>query len=413
MSGRPLRVALVAGEDPGWGGIGTYTGIVGRALGDAGHDVRLVLRGWEHDAVEDWNGLRVERVTVPEPSWRRGTVAATSRLWAARESVAFAARVERRLASLRSPVDVVEAPDFHAPGLGIALRRRARRRAPALVVRLHTPSFITTALASEPRTLDVRATEALERCAATLADRVTCPSEALARRVGPRWRLSSRRVRVAPNPVDSERFTPLEDGAGGDDEPNAGAPLITVVGRVERLKGPDVALAAMPAIRAVVPGARLRLTGDDSTAASGGPMVDALRRRAADLGLSHDALVHDGVVAPSALPDVYRAAAVCVVPSRFDNFPYTCLEAMACARPVVASAAGGAAEIISDGHDGVLVPPEDPGALAAAIVRLLRDPELRTRLGRAARETVVRAYSPSAIAAESAALYASLAGTAA
>jgi glycosyltransferase involved in cell wall biosynthesis len=83
---------------------------------------------------------------------------------------------------------------------------------------------------------------------------------------------------------------------------------------------------------------------------------------------------------------------------------------MACGRPVVASTAGGAAEIVSDGHDGMLVPPEDPAALAGAAVRLLRDRELRERLGRAARETVTRRYSAPAVAAQTTAVYTSVAG---
>ena len=72
-------VALVADEDPGWGGIGTYTGILAEGLRDLGVRVHLVLRGWEQDGREQRDGIVVHRLTVPDPAWRRGTVAVVSR----------------------------------------------------------------------------------------------------------------------------------------------------------------------------------------------------------------------------------------------------------------------------------------------------------------------------------------------
>jgi starch synthase len=81
-------------------------------------------------------------------------------------------------------------------------------------------------------------------------------------------------------------------------------------------------------------------------------------------------------------------AAVVVCPSRRDGLPVVCAEAMAHARPVVASAVGGLPDMIRDGETGLLVSPRDPAALRAAIDRLLADAELRRRLGLAARERI-------------------------
>ena len=92
-----------------------------------------------------------------------------------------------------------------------------------------------------------------------------------------------------------------------------------------------------------------------------------------------------------ALPQVYRDADIVVVPSNYDNSPYTAIEPMACGVPVVGTASGGTAEYVSDGETGIIVPARDPTALAEALVRLVRNDELRVRLGRAgvasARET--------------------------
>jgi glycosyltransferase involved in cell wall biosynthesis len=93
------------------------------------------------------------------------------------------------------------------------------------------------------------------------------------------------------------------------------------------------------------------------------------------------------------------------VPSLYENFPYTCLEAMACGCAVIASAVGGIPEIITNEVDGVLVPPGSPEALAGAILRLLSDPMLRRRLGERARATISARFNREAICAQTVQAY--------
>lgn len=403
MTGAPLRIALVADEDPGWGGIGTYTGELARGLTAEGHHVDLLLRGWEEDTVEVLDGLTVHRVTVPSPAWRRGTVAVLSRAHVARESVVFSARVARRLGRLRRAggLDVVEAPEFHAPGLAAALRSRALRAAgpgPMVVTRLHAPGFLTARLAGERRTADSRLLEVLERAAVGSATLVSSPSAALAAEVAARWGTPRRPVEVVPNPVDTDRFTP------GRTPP--GPVALLVVGRIEHNKGQDVAVDALALVRRTVPAARLLLVGADSElAGAGGSALGALRRRAAALGLPGDALQATGAVDRTELPALYARASVCLVPSRFEAFGYTCLEAMACGRPVVASRTGGLPEVITTGRDGLLTDTADAVALARAAAGLLGDPDLHRRLGDSARATVEQRFAAPVIARRMAALY--------
>ena len=394
-----LKVALVAGEDPGWGGIGSYTGILASGLRDLGLQVHLVLRGWEEDCRSVEDGVVVHRVTVPEPSWRRGTEAVVSRLYVARESLVFSARVGRLLSRLarEEGVAVVETPEFHAPGIVAALRARLSARPPAVVVRMHTPSYLTTRMDDEARTHDVRACELLELASARAAAVVTSPSAALAAEVARRWRIDRERIVVVPNPVDAELFEP-----GGEPEDRD---TILVAGRIEPRKGQHVLVEALPAIRRAVPGARVRLVGADGDERDGVSPVQRLRRRIAELGVEADALLVDPPRPRADLPSVYRSAAVCAVPSSFDNFPYTCLEAMACGRPVVATNAGGPAEMIDSGRDGVLIPADRPAALAQAVVELLHDPARRRRLGEAARAKVLQSFSTPSVAARMERIY--------
>lgn len=399
MTRATLRVALVCGEDPGAGGIGTYTLELARGLLAEGHHVELVLRGAEECRVESLGGMTVHRVAAPRPSWRRGTVAMLSRAHAAREAMAFSSRVASVVARLHhvDGLDVVEAPDFHAPALAAALRSRGST-GPVIAARVHAPAFLRQRLAGGPPTADTRMLERLERAAVRSARLVTAPSAALASVIATRWGADlRRRVQVVPNPIDCERFAPLdvlEDRA-----------TLLLVGRIEHNKGQDVAVEALPAILDAAPGTRLLLVGADSERAGGGSRLAALRARVARLGLPEDVLAATGHLERDELRDLYARATACLVPSRFEAFGYACVEAMSCGRPVVASASGGLAEIIGDGHDGILVGTSDPAALSEAAIRLLTDPDLRRRIGQAARATVEQRFAAPVVARRMTALY--------
>jgi glycosyltransferase involved in cell wall biosynthesis len=103
-----------------------------------------------------------------------------------------------------------------------------------------------------------------------------------------------------------------------------------------------------------------------------------------------------GFVPHERVRSFYERAAVVCVPSRREGYGVVAREAMACGRPVVASAVGGLREAVADGVTGLLVPPEDPAALRDAIARLLADPELRAQLGSKARLRAESDYSWSA-----------------
>jgi glycosyltransferase involved in cell wall biosynthesis len=89
----------------------------------------------------------------------------------------------------------------------------------------------------------------------------------------------------------------------------------------------------------------------------------------------------------------YRLAAVVVMASRWENFPYALLEAMACGTPVVATRTGGLPEMVSDGVNGILVSQQDAGGLADAICQLLENPELRSQMGANARRVAEERFS--------------------
>ena len=118
-----------------------------------------------------------------------------------------------------------------------------------------------------------------------------------------------------------------------------------------------------------------------------------------------------GFVDHSELQRMYARAAVVACPSRREGFGVACLEAMAHARPVVATNVGGLRDLVVDGKTGIVVPPRDPPALRAALERLLADGELRRRLGAAGRERAAERFSWDTVTDATLAAYAEAAGT--
>lgn len=158
-----------------------------------------------------------------------------------------------------------------------------------------------------------------------------------------------------------------------------GAPLVGEVGRLCDVKGQRELIAAL----AQVPDARALLVGADLE--QGGAFQASLEREAERFG------VRDRVVFAGRRDDVSQLLAeldVLALPSWTEGLPLVVLEAMARRRPVVATPVGGTPEVVVDGETGLLVPPRDPVALAAALRRLLADAELRRRMGDAGYERV-------------------------
>jgi glycosyltransferase involved in cell wall biosynthesis len=110
------------------------------------------------------------------------------------------------------------------------------------------------------------------------------------------------------------------------------------------------------------------------------------------------------------LVEYYRRSTLAVVPSLWENFPYACMEAMSCGKPVIASRTGGISEMVEDGIDGILVSPGSVHELVQKAVALLSDEKLRLKLGSKARENVLAKFSPRAVAEKTLAAYGTVRG---
>lgn len=244
-----------------------------------------------------------------------------------------------------------------------------------------------------------------------LLDRVTMRGvhafQAISRGVGESWSrvvgIDAKRIHyiprgvhlpVQPAPVDRAAIKRRIEVAAND-------PLIVNMGRHEAQKGQLYLIEAMSRILASFPTARLVILGRT------GNLTTALQQRIDDLGLTSH------VIMPGIRDDVQEilsAADVFAFPSLFEGLGVSLLEAMAAGKPVVVTNAVSFDEIIEDRRNGLMVPPQNPEALASAIVELLSDPELAARLAETARADAARSYRIADVASQLEQLYQNILG---
>jgi glycosyltransferase involved in cell wall biosynthesis len=342
---RPVDVLIVS--QPVAYGVAIYVRELAEAAVEAGHHVTVVspgaergpLAGWIRDAGAGHHALDMARQPAPRDVFDLLTL--------------------RRLARGK---DVVHLHSSKAAALGrVAVRSLGRRHRPAVVVTAHYWSWLVGG-----RWAPVY--RWIERLLAHRCDVIVAVSEREATEgrvvLGP-----SAPVTLIPNGVGRDHFSP--DGVSAERDP--GAPLLVCVGRLSHQKGQDVAIRALALLRDR--DARLRFVGAES---GEGERV-RLKALAESLGVA-DRIEWRGAVDDTA-PE-YRAADVVVTPSRWDGLSLALLEAMASGATIVASDVSGSESL---GDAGVIVPPDDPQALADEIDSLLEDEPRRRRLGEAAR----------------------------
>jgi len=213
---------------------------------------------------------------------------------------------------------------------------------------------------------------------------------------------------LARGEAETERITVVPNGlaCGSDGLPTVAqtradwgvpltAPLIVCVARLEPEKDIRSLLAAMPTVLQARPDTRALVVGD-------GSQRQALENELHKRGITHS--VRFAGFREDALAFI-QAGDVFVLPSVAEPFGLVLLEAMALGKPVIATCAGGPREIVIEGETGLLVPPSQPPALAAAILDLLADPEKRGRLGRNGRRRYQEFYSVERMAAETSHVY--------
>ena len=376
----PLRIALVSlhtspGADPGSGDAGGMNVVVRHqaiALGALGHEVEVLTRRSspdQPDVADLAPGVVLRALSAGPPE-----VVAKGR------HEEFVPEFAERLRGL-GPWDVVHGHHWFS---GVAALPVARERGVPYLQSYHSIAADPSTPLSHGERPESPGRLAGEARLARESDLVVAISEAEARTVAERLRGAAEHVVVVPPGVDADVFTP---GA------RALPPYVLAAGRLEPLKGPDLALRALAAL----PGTtrpRLVIAGGASSEHAG--YEAELHRLADELGLTAQ-VDFVGPQTRGGLAELLRRASVVVVPSHSETYGLVALEAAASGTPVVAADAGGLHEAVVDGVTGTVVADREPATWGAALSRYHDDPARAATTARAAREHALdRPWSRSA-----------------
>jgi len=236
----------------------------------------------------------------------------------------------------------------------------------------------------------------------TLCDRIVTTGEAIRQRFLQELRLNAAKVISIPSGVDLRQFSPEQvDGKRVRHELGleAATPLVGVVAVLRSWKGHRLFLESVPPILQQVPQARFLIVGD-------GPQRANIRRWIQEMGLAEAVMM---LGHREDIPEILAALDVVVSASTAaEGVPQALLQALAMRRPVAATDVGGIPEVIRHEETGLLVPPGDPAALAAAIASLLADPGRGASLGNAGRQLVEKEFALKAMLGRLEGLYAEM-----
>ncbi|HUY92551.1 MAG TPA: glycosyltransferase family 4 protein [Pirellulales bacterium] len=393
-----MRIALLSHEYPpetGYGGIGTYTFHQARGLAALGHDV-TVFCGSAKPApalVTREAGVRIVRLQTALPAgwersfdrdrlgWTRGRMRNGLAMWQGLEEL-----------SRRHAFDLLEAPECGAEAWLIA----AQRQWP-VVIRFHSPAELIMPYyhATEQ---DRMLSAYFERLGVLGAASYTACSEFMSREATQKYHLAQPAM-VIHNGLDLDWF---DNAAPAPVRERTNIPrgntLIFFGARLERRKGADLLAEIMLPILERYPVSFVVAGADNNEG-----ILCELQRC---LGRSRVGTFH--YLGRLGLDDVrswLHAASICLIPSRWENCPYSCLEAMAARTAIVAFRVGGLPELVSDQVTGLLAEPNDVPAFRRAVCRLVEDPRLAERFGRAGRSRIEQRFTVRQMAERSMQIY--------
>jgi glycosyltransferase involved in cell wall biosynthesis len=379
-----VRHLLVCGELPPApaGGIGAYALNICQLLANRGETVHVISKKWhgaESDVeeryqgrlvihrvpYEDWASLRPHRLHPALTDQRARNLFESN--YPAQCFSWCASLLAERLVE-EAAIEIIEAEEYQAPLYYFQLRRvlgMGPCKRPPCIVHLHSPTeFIAKHNAWSADRSDLPTAVRLESFSIATADALICPSQYLSRQVQARYGIAEEAIRVIPYPLGDTCWIPR-----GTDIWRSGT--IVFAGRLEPRKGVhewlDAAIAAARQDRF----ARFVFVGADTFHRGHSVRYMLQRRIPRDLKARFD---FSGELTQSGLRQVWAGARMAVVPSRWENFPHVCLEAMSTGLPVIASPNGGMAEMVHDGRTGWLARRPDAAGLAEALQRALTTP---------------------------------------
>lgn len=263
-----------------------------------------------------------------------------------------------------------------------------------IALRLHGPWFLNGAALGVPEDADFFQRVEREGLAIKAAEYITAPSQDVIDRTAAYYNIDLSHAVCIPNPIE------IPEEAACWCEESANPHLILFVGRFDRHKGADILLQAFAKLWAVNPLLRLAFVGPDRglTEPNGrcvGIQEYLINEVPSEVGV---AIQYHGELGQAEILALRQKSVLTVVPSRYDNFPYTALESLSLGCPTIASDAGGASEMIVHGVNGWLFETGSVNSLISVITDALERRESLGEIAREGRLSVIDRYSPTVVA---------------
>ena len=375
-----MNICLVSQEYPpetALGGIGTQNWNKARALSRLGHTVHVLSCGVHKDAewrTQSHDGVTVHRMRPPE-CYVDGTYNQAT-YWVGYSWLVLQ-HLRRLMRSIR--FDVIDFAEYGGEGFAFQLDRTADNWVP-VAVQLHGPLTIFAERLGWPEKGSdlLRVGSFLEEYSIQQADALMACSENIADFTAAHHGVPRDRIAVVHCGVDTETFHPRDDSAKDLENP-----VVFFAGNLVLSKGLGTVLKAVLRLIPKFPGIKLRIAGKDDP-----DMIRDLKTEARRVG-AEGAIEFAGFLGRTEVAEAYRNAHVFCSPAQSEpGVANVYIEAMASGCPVVAANTGGAPEAVMDGVTGLLAPPNNPEATAAAIDRILSSSGIHREFSRAARKRV-------------------------
>lgn len=380
-----MRIAFISHEyppDTGKGGIGTYVNQIAKALSICEHDVHVFAGSTTRTISENNDGYWVHRIQCENGNDFRTKV------------VSVFAIFEKKL-----NFDFIESPEINANAWEI---KKAYPHIP-LVVRLHAPNWLVEH--TKKRYVSFQAklryvfgafrrfrldfgywrpydkNTDLDYQFSKAANFITAPSDIMRQWVVNKWRINPAKIQVIPN-----LFMPSEKLLSIPIDKENNFKRIIFFGRLNVLKGLVNASKAMKRILREFPSWQFRVIGDDGNGPHAGTMMKEWMENELKSVISRVEFV-DGLPYQS-IPTAIAEGEIVLLPSLFESFSYTCIEAMAAGKAVVGSKNSGMKDLLQSDKSGILIDPEKHWDIYRAVKKLIQDTEFRYRISVNARERV-------------------------
>lgn len=402
-----------------YGGIAAYNYYIARALVARGHKVFVITKskdGKNHYEMDC--GVNIYRIKQFDFHYYFYKIPFLGKNLRFIRNIVYSFYLYKKIIQLDSieRIDIIECAEIEAEGFVFLV---LRHNIP-VVVRCHTPTFILKKYyTAEEMPYNTSLITSMEKYCIRHASVLTAPSHDMARTISRHCAISRKRIYVVPNALDVSPFSShkyiAKDIAIGtsntkhkvtvDEHRISDEVVVLHVGRLERVKGIDVLKKAIPLVIADFPRVRFVFIGKDMRDGNGCSWRDQLAQYFLEQGVKNHVEFREDIDQDT-LHNCYKQADIAVVPSiNYESFSYTCAQAMAAGLPVIASSIGGIPETMDHGVNGILIEPGNHNQLAQAILTLVKDKELRNKMGKAGFDKTANKFNANHIAEKTLEIY--------